>query len=323
MLETIGAIGGALAGAGQAASGIAGLFGGGGGGGTNWTQLAIMREQAQLQREFAQQGIQWRVADAKAAGIHPLYALGGAGASYSPSAVSIGTGGGSDIGADLARVGSGVSRAVAAVSSKEDRSDAAYQSQMRIMGLDRANLENRLLETQIAASQAALMRSQVGPPMPTGAGTSAVSGVNGVYDAKPPEVHNVNPLRPGNQAGPAQPGGRSVVMNPGGNVVANLPSTDMNFEEVTTPGTASWHYWNSVMPFLSSDARNAQRPPSNMLPKGASHWRWTPFGYVAQYPRVPGRDIANSALYHRRVNNRPNYGPRASTYRFAPSGAER
>jgi hypothetical protein len=38
------------------------------------------------QREFAQMGIQWKVADAKAAGLHPLYALGGSGATYSPSA---------------------------------------------------------------------------------------------------------------------------------------------------------------------------------------------------------------------------------------------
>lgn len=36
------------------------------------------------QKEFAQNSIQWRVADAKAAGLHPLYALGGAGSSYQP-----------------------------------------------------------------------------------------------------------------------------------------------------------------------------------------------------------------------------------------------
>ena len=38
-----------------------------------------MREwdrQSGLQREFAQHGIQWRVADAKAAGIHPIVAMG-------------------------------------------------------------------------------------------------------------------------------------------------------------------------------------------------------------------------------------------------------
>lgn len=42
------------------------------------------KRQAALQREFAQKGIQWRVADAKKAGIHPLAALGSPGASYTP-----------------------------------------------------------------------------------------------------------------------------------------------------------------------------------------------------------------------------------------------
>jgi len=37
------------------------------------------------QREFAQQGLRWKVEDAKAAGLHPLYALGGSGAAFSPS----------------------------------------------------------------------------------------------------------------------------------------------------------------------------------------------------------------------------------------------
>lgn len=39
---------------------------------------------AALQREFAQKGIQWRVEDAKKAGLHPLFALGGSVASASP-----------------------------------------------------------------------------------------------------------------------------------------------------------------------------------------------------------------------------------------------
>lgn len=278
-------IGALLGGIGQAAGGAAGLFGGGNSGQGYWQQLALMREQAQLQREFAQQGIQWRVADAKAAGIHPLYALGGGGASYTPSAISVGDSGGSDLGRDLANMGQGLGRAVAAASSKEDRADAAYQAQMRIMGLERASLENRLLETQIAASQGALMRAQVGPGIPSGPSVS-VSG-NGVYSSRPAEVTTNNPGRPGNEAGPQQPGGRYVSMHPGGGVVASLPSKEMNFEDLGTPGTASWQFWNSIMPFISSDARNAARPPASMLPEGASHWRWTPFGYVAQYPQVP------------------------------------
>lgn len=38
-----------------------------------------------LQREFAQMGIRWRTEDAKAAGLHPLFALSGGGAAYSPA----------------------------------------------------------------------------------------------------------------------------------------------------------------------------------------------------------------------------------------------
>ena len=33
-------------------------------------------KQYEMQKEFAQNGIRWKVADAKAAGIHPLAALG-------------------------------------------------------------------------------------------------------------------------------------------------------------------------------------------------------------------------------------------------------
>ena len=38
-----------------------------------------------VSREFAQHGIRWKVADAKAAGLHPLYAMQGSGATYSPT----------------------------------------------------------------------------------------------------------------------------------------------------------------------------------------------------------------------------------------------
>lgn len=41
------------------------------------------------QREFAQNSIRWRVADAKAAGVHPLFALSGGSAGYQPSPISV------------------------------------------------------------------------------------------------------------------------------------------------------------------------------------------------------------------------------------------
>lgn len=49
------------------------------------TQNDIAKQNYNAQKEFAQNGISWKVADAKQAGIHPLYALGGQTASYSPT----------------------------------------------------------------------------------------------------------------------------------------------------------------------------------------------------------------------------------------------
>lgn len=60
------------------------------------------------QKEFAQNAIQWRVADAKAAGLHPLFALGGSGAAYSPASTPVFTGSGQgwgQMGQSLGRVG--------------------------------------------------------------------------------------------------------------------------------------------------------------------------------------------------------------------------
>lgn len=60
----------------------------------NQVSEQLAREQMALQKEFAQKGIQWRVDDAKAAGLHPIYALGGSAANYSPVSASFaGTGG--------------------------------------------------------------------------------------------------------------------------------------------------------------------------------------------------------------------------------------
>lgn len=46
-------------------------------------------ENIQLQKEFAKNSLQWRVADAKAAGLHPLFGISGGGASFSPNPVTV------------------------------------------------------------------------------------------------------------------------------------------------------------------------------------------------------------------------------------------
>lgn len=90
----------------------------------------MFNKQADLQREFAQNSIQWRVNDAKRAGIHPLYALGAQGISYQPF-----YNGGSD-------VGDGISKASA------QAGDALVQ-----LGVQRQELENRLLLEEIRSKK--------------------------------------------------------------------------------------------------------------------------------------------------------------------------
>lgn len=97
-------------------------------------------KQSAQQKEFAQSGIQWKVEDAKKAGIAPLAALGANTISYTPQAV-----GDSGVGA----AGQDISRAIDATRSPGQRSDA-YTRTAQMLELERGGLQNDLLRSQIA-----------------------------------------------------------------------------------------------------------------------------------------------------------------------------
>lgn len=61
------------------------------------------------QKEFAQNSMQWRVADARAAGLHPLAALGQMGSSYTPTSVYDN---GADVGSAIANAGGAIGQAM-------------------------------------------------------------------------------------------------------------------------------------------------------------------------------------------------------------------
>lgn len=109
-------------------------------------------KQAKLQKQFAQNGIQWKVEDAKAAGVHPLYALGANTVSYQPTSV-----GGPDL-SWLGSMGQEIDR------SRLQSSEAPVREAGRVvekLSLERAGLENDLLRAQIAKT-----RAQTAPAMP-------------------------------------------------------------------------------------------------------------------------------------------------------------
>lgn len=112
--------------------------------------------QMAMQKEFAQSGIQWKVNDAKAAGIHPLAALGAQTSSYSPQTIGE---------TSFGDMGQSLGRAAKAAMSKEDR----QAEELKSLSVERARLDNDLVRSQINASRAATTSrasGAIGPAMP-------------------------------------------------------------------------------------------------------------------------------------------------------------
>jgi hypothetical protein len=106
------------------------------------------------QKEFAQHGIRWKAADAEAAGISKLYALGANTTSYSPQSV-----GGSDYG--ISQAGQNIGRAIEATQSGSQRQQKmAHQlAQVQLQGLE---LDNDIKRAKLAS--ATRLAAQPGTP---------------------------------------------------------------------------------------------------------------------------------------------------------------
>lgn len=120
---------------------------------TNDRSAEIAAQERALQREFAQSGIRWRVEDAKAAGLHPLFALGGAGATYTPQPISLMTPDQSGLGRGLAEAGQNVSRAIQAQQTAAERQLQALQ-----LGLLHAQVQKEFAIASYYRSEAARNR---------------------------------------------------------------------------------------------------------------------------------------------------------------------
>lgn len=142
MLQALGAIGGSL---------LSGMF-----------AKDAAKKQAALQREFAQTGIQWKVADAKKAGVHPIYALGAQTHSYQP--VQTGT---PDFGRAFESAGSAVDSAI----QRTQNPDQRMATRLASLQVQRGELENALLATQLAKA-----RDNPTTPIPSATPRTALPG---------------------------------------------------------------------------------------------------------------------------------------------------
>lgn len=105
-----------------------------------------------LQREFAQNSVQWRVADAKKAGIHPLYAMGAP--TMSP-AVGVQS---DPLASSLSSMGQDVGRAMTALNNPAEKLSVTQAA------LEELQIANMTLRNDYIAAQIAKLKQPGTPP---------------------------------------------------------------------------------------------------------------------------------------------------------------
>lgn len=143
------------------------------------------------QREFAQNGLRWKVEDAKQAGLHPLFAIGGSGAAYANQPIHVGAG------HDASGIGQNLARASSAMLSADERNMRALQLQAA-----QASIAKDEAQAMFYASEAARNRQQ-------SAGTVIPQGLS-MADYQPGDI--INPT--GSISRPIKPPSLSVGDNP-------------------------------------------------------------------------------------------------------------
>jgi len=215
------------------------------------------------QRQFAQQGVQWKVADAKKAGVHPLYALGAQTHSFAP--VSTGS---ADLSTAIPAAGQDISRAVHATSPAQTRFDA-YETAARALSLEKAGLENDYLRSQIAKVTQTLT-----PAMPTPGQRYLVDGQG------PTALVDDNPLKrvvsdPGQLH--SEPGAitdQGFARTAGGGYAPVMSFDVKQRLEEDVPGMLFWNIRNRLLPTLGSPWFH-QSPPNIPLREDEA-WYYNP-----------------------------------------------
>lgn len=211
----------------------------------------------EMQKEFAQNSLRWKMEDAKAAGIHPLAAMGAQGYSASPSYVASEPN--YSMGNMAREMGQNISRAVASTMTPEERIIARE----RVRG---AALENDLLALQVKKAQ---MELNPNPPFPTYGNWNKLS---------------MNYAGGDDIFGKSDPLQASVEMPPVSDVTFRVTPTGLKVDpsrQFAQAGQNSmltnlgWDLEHRVAPMISAEPPSV--PPDRRrypLPKGYDYYRW-------------------------------------------------
>lgn len=205
-----------------------------------------------LQREAAMHGLSWRVADAKAAGLHPLIGAGaqptmltGAQSADVPNTA---------IGDAVTSMGQDLSRAS---NMRKTQADLEYEQLTRSLALERARLQNDLLDTQISR-----LRSEPGDP-------ARVSG-DGNVEVRPSSIYSTTPGQPNVQAGAIS----DLQLQRTGTGYGYVPSQQAKERmEDSLLLEGEWYWRNRIRPWIGASPPPGAKPPSEPLPPGME-WAW-------------------------------------------------
>lgn len=219
------------------------------------------QQNVHLQKEFAQNSIQWRVNDAKAAGLHPLYGVGASGTSYSPNAVTVGDG--TTISARPGTPGEGMQRRAnqqaQPINELEKNQDARLERQANN---DHAATLSRIAtdtaQQGLLAAQTDWTRQQIADSI--AARSKQTGGINkeravvsptptdpaDAWEVKPREVMPSNSLGSPVAAGPPGAGFEPIWIAPGipalvpAGAAQNLGDMELSGWLVSIAATAAW-----------------------------------------------------------------------------------
>lgn len=98
------------------------------------------------QKEFAQMGIRWKVEDAKAAGLHPLYALGAMPSNYSPAMIQSPPSSG--IAESMHEAGQAISRSMMATQTNQEKQMQQMALEAHIANMAESDMRRQVLESE-------------------------------------------------------------------------------------------------------------------------------------------------------------------------------
>lgn len=241
---------------------------------------ARIAEQERLNQErFAKEGIRWKVADAKAAGIHPLYALGANTMSYTPVSQPLASTPDNSISDAIGRVGQNTGRAAAAAITQNEQVEQQQLKQNQLQ-IENSELQNMKLRSEIV-----LMNQNRGQGMPMTTSNSFIPGQtnsSGLVKVNPAERTVSQPGSRGQEAGSVND--YSYIETPTGLSIAPSKDVKERIEDQLIPELA-WAYRNHFIP-----AFRGHKPPDPKeypLPAGYDRWEWNAWKQEFQPAKGP------------------------------------